>query len=445
MAETRLQVGGRISKINITMKQDKSISDYPMPSSREAEYQVLGEFVAIPDSRLEVARVVSDDMFSDPKARLLWQSLMKALNEGQHIDLITARGMIDTEFFDKEILSRSDFVGMPTAMAHAETLINYYVRREAYKTAVSLLEKAVEGETSEEIINECESFGSTIRGKMGNSDMVQLDDTINELMEDYEKGTRKLIKTHIPSVDSLLNGGLPGGVLMVIGARPGSGKTALALDLAMRTSRDDGNYACYFTIEMTAKELAQRVMLGTGEITQRDILVKDKEWERFERAYAKSRNKKLYISKKCHTINSICNKIIYMRQQGRCDIAFIDYLQIIKGRGDSLRERYTLITGALKQLAVELEIPIVLMSQLNRDSSKEGRRPYVTDLKESGSIEQDADIVWLLEKPRGEETKNRIDSYIDKNRNGETQGDAIRLQATCAFANFYELTNGNYQ
>lgn len=425
------------------MNRDITLADYPFPSSAEIEFQVIGDFIGTPETRNETIKIVTPAMFANADCRNLWLLLQDKHTHNEVIDMVSVFPLCDKSFFMDNIAMRCDYSGIKESQAHALALQETYIKREIYKSGIAMVQGAVNGSSSEELLSIPKRMEDRITSNTSSSDMISLYDSINEVMDDMEKGVALRIRTGIATIDELCHGGFGAGQLIVIGARPSAGKTSLSLDIAQRSARD-GHPACYFTIEMTHKDLAIKTMLATGEISMYDVVCERKDWERLERAVSKAQTPNLYISKKCTTITQIMNKITTMHQDGRCHIAFVDYLQLIRGYGKDLRERMTNITGALKQLAIELGIPIVLMSQLNRDSSREGRRPYSSDLKESGATEQDADIIILLERPRDGEIQNRIDMYLDKNRGGSICTDTIRLQGTNAFANFLELTDNTY-
>lgn len=420
---------------------EKTLADYPLPNTTDIECQVIGDFIGTPELRNEILKIVSPAMFANKDCRNLWLTLIDRHAHNETIDMISVFPLCDKKFFADNIAMRCDYGGVFAVQSHAIALQTSYIKREVYKAGVAMIEGAVGEMTSDELLSIPKTMEDIISSNTSTSDMVSLPESLDEVMDDLNSGKSLIIKTGLPTIDNLCNGGFGAGKLIIIGARPSAGKTSLSLDFAMRAARD-GHKACFFTIEMTNKDLALKTMLATGEINMFDVIRENKDWERLERAMMKARTPNLYISKKCTTITQIMNKITTMHQEGKCDIAFIDYLQLLKGRGKDMRERFTLITGALKQLTIDLDIPIVLMSQLNRDSEHENRRPKCSDIKESGSAEQDADIVILLERPREGEIQNRIDAYLAKNRGGSICTDTIRLQGTSGFANFYELTDG---
>lgn len=417
----------------------RALSDYPAPDTQVNECRVIGDFIANPEYRGTILEIVTSEMFMSAKGKALWATLMKMHQLRQAIDLTTIYPHCDKEFFNSKILDVCEPCSYRDANDHASALAKAYIARKAYLFGVSLVTMSSEGIDSDEIMEACKGFDKEVNQSLSSGDMVSLNDALDNYIGRLEKGDKKPIRTGFPTIDTLLGGGLTQGQLLIIGARPSAGKTSLGMDMAMRQS-GEGHNVCFFTIEMTPENLAKRMLVGTGYVNTWSLGMEAKDWNAIEQANQAVRRDNLYISRHCATLTQIVNKITTMAQGGRCDIAYIDYLQLIRGGGRDLRERITIITNTLKQTANELEIPIVLMSQLNRDSSKEGRRPYSTDLKESGSSEQDADIIFLLETPRDGNVENRIDVWIDKVRDGKKLYDRpVRLLGSNNFTNFYEI------
>jgi replicative DNA helicase len=171
-------------------------------------------------------------------------------------------------------------------------------------------------------------------------------------------------------------------------------------------------------------------------------------WEKYEEAVAMAVHQNLRINDKAKSLDELCTKIMLDAQTGQCDVAFIDYLGLINhdDRRKTLAQIIGDITKRLKNVAGECNIPVVLLAQLNRESAKENRSPQLTDLRDSGSIEQDADVVLMLERPRDEMgvvEDNKIDMWVRKNRGGKCNFDeAIHLIGNESYSQFYEIAEG---
>lgn len=234
---------------------------------------------------------------------------------------------------------------------------------------------------------------------------------ISEMSLDDIFSKTSYIKTNIEKLDEIIRGFF-NTQLIVIAARPGKGKSSLALQIA-ENLKDN---ALYFSLEMNRRELYARILSRYSEVESWKIMAKklnDDEMKRIMGVHAKiSPETKIKVFDKISDVNLIINEIKKSARKGKLKSVFIDYLQLIKGaKGENQNLKIGYITGKLKNLSMELEIPIILLSQLSRGNEKESREPQLSDLRESGNIEQDADVVIFIHE--GE-------FIIAKNRNGKT-------------------------
>ena len=219
--------------------------------------------------------------------------------------------------------------------------------------------------------------------------------------------------------------------------------TTIALQMALHASKS-GKKSMIFSLEMTAEELVQRLILSTGYISPAALYSRRFEWADYERAVAETCNDNLIINDKANGIDELCQRIRVECQSGHCRFAVIDYLGLIPvtNQRQNIATALGEFTRKLKTVAKECDIPILLLCQLNRASASEMRSPQLFDLRDSGAIEQDADLVLMLERTRtsdGDIVDNSIDLWIRKNRNGKCNFDSpIRLVGTGGFANFEE-------
>lgn len=203
-----------------------------------------------------------------------------------------------------------------------------------------------------------------------------------------------------------------------------------------------GERALIFSLEMSAKELARRLILGTGYISAYEFYNRKFSWEQFDTAVRDAISDNLVIMDKTFDIDSIIQKIKVECNARKCRMAMIDYLGLISVPTNSRMNLASIIgeyTRKIKLCAKECDIPILLLAQLNRSNVGESRSPQLHDLRDSGSIEQDADIVMMLEDKSGE-GEGRIDLWLRKNRAGRrTLDNAIRLQGDKNYSNFKEI------
>ena len=215
--------------------------------------------------------------------------------------------------------------------------------------------------------------------------------------------------------------------LILLAARPSVGKTALAVNIALNAARSD-NRVAIFSLEMSKAQLAQRMLSSLSLINLKNLISGDiDEWEDIFQASSIIAEKSIYIDDTAGiSITELRSKCRRLKADGGLDFIMIDYLQLMtsEGRNENRQQEISTISRNLKALAKELDVPILALSQLSRDSEKSGRKPRLSDLRESGAIEQDADVVILLfrEDYQNEEAevKNQIELIIAKHRNGET-------------------------
>ncbi|MBI5270660.1 MAG: replicative DNA helicase [Burkholderiales bacterium] len=255
--------------------------------------------------------------------------------------------------------------------------------------------------------------------------MVQHIDTLERRGE----GKFDVIPTGIHGIDSILGGGMRPGEFMILGARPSQGKTAMALTVALNVGAHSA--AGFWSGEMPKSQLADRATSQLGRINLRDVLrpegVDNEFWTRVCEASERSANIRLLIDDRpALTIAAIRRKARAMKRKHGIRLLVVDYLQLMSGTDPKATRNYQLedITRGLKALAKELGIAVLALAQLGRDA--EGRLPMLSDLRDSGAIEQDADIVLFLYRPihtkpdLGEQWKHYAQGYIAKNRQGET-------------------------
>lgn len=421
------------------------LSDFALPNTTDLEHRLLASVITSPDRLYDVMRIVKPEMFSTPENVKIWETVTGMLGLHETIDLVTVVDKVDRKYFIDNIIGADANQSYLSTLDIAMSLVDNYIKKEAYFSAVSILEKVERGIPSDEVMATFTNFQERVAGELRNDCARVSTDLANELAEDLEQGRIARVPTPFPTLNSMTYGGLGGGNLVILAARPSVGKTTIAMQLAQHSSRI-GKKTAFYSLEMGGKELVQRLILGTGLVTPTEIFSHNIDWQNFDKALGMAVNDKLIINDKSRTLDEICLKITLECQRNNCDIAFIDYLGLIPQRNKriSLAQHLGECTARLKGVAKENNIPIVLLCQLNRESAKDGRSPQLYDLRDSGSIEQDADIVLMLERPRddmGTTIENAIDMWVRKNRSGRCNFDTpIRLRGDETYSNFYETT-----
>lgn len=399
-----------------------------MPDSRFLEFQVLADLISSPDMIATVRTSITREMFTTPGTQRAWDVLNEMTDQGVTVDLQTVFTKIDQGTFRDITRATSSSSTYTSTSHHCKALEDMATRRLVWTRAFEMMCKA--GDTGTDMSSLRMMPGDLVSELAGRIRIGKETQSVADVLNAYEdelqdraSGAVRRITTGFPRLDFLIMGGWTNGNLIVMSARPSVGKSALMLQMALSAS-SAGFPATVYSLEMPNGDLGQRLLLSTGHVSRRDIAndlaVHSLDWAKVERANSEFDNMPLWFNTKLRTLDEICNDIVLQHQRGRCSIAFIDHLHIISGT-ENTRSMYQAITERtrrLKLLAMDCGIPVVLLCQLNRMSDTDNRPPDLMDLRDSGSIEQDSDIVLMLD--RKDKTLPNLDMYVRKNRNGKT-------------------------
>ena len=417
--------------------------DYPVPNTTEYEHRLLATIIQDNSLATEIMSIIKRDMFSNEHTQKIWDVFVDMYYKREKIDLLTIFPKVDNKYFIDNVLNAEKEFSATGTMQLALSFLDTYIKRKAYFSAVDILQKINAGATSDSIREQFDRFSTKVIEGIGDKIADDAESIANELADDIEKGNRTRVSTHIRTLDYYTYGGFGGGNLVILGARPSVGKTTIAMQIAQAASADL-NRTLVFSLEMTKQELVQRLIQSTGLISQYQFCTNTIDWENYEKAISQVINGNLLINDEAYNINEIRQKIVMACQTQKIKMVMIDYLQLIKGANPILSKADQVgeLTSILKQTAKQCKIPILVLAQLNRASASENRSPQLYDLRDSGCIEQDADIVIILERPRnelGNIADNRIDMWIRKNRQGRCNFDSpISLKGNEYYTNFVE-------
>lgn len=419
------------------------ISEYQLPDTKELEWRILSSMVN--DSTLipSFMRSIKPEMFSDESNRKMWHTIMDMYNGGEEINMVTIYPRVEKDNFVNNIISAPSEYSLLGVEGLIGAFVDTYVKRCAYITSVEALQKINSGEGCMVISDMLGGFKEKVMNGFKDNTAKSSTEVANDLADKIMNGEINRVPTSIRSVDYYTYGGFGGGNLIILAARPSVGKTTIGLQMALNASRM-GKKTMVFSLEMSSEELVQRLILSTGYITPNEFFTKSFSWDNYERAVAEVTSDNLIINEKSNSVDEICQKIRVECQTGNCKFAMIDYLGLIPITNSRQNVAVALgeITRKIKLTAKECNIPILLLCQLNRQSASENRSPQLYDLRDSGAIEQDADMVIMLEKSKddmGTILENTIDLWIRKNRNGKCNFDnPIRLIGNETYSNFSE-------
>ena len=416
-----------------------------MPESLAAEAAVLGSMLIDPECIGDVVEHLTAESFYRVEHRFIYDALITLYekNEGVGIDPVLLRD---------ELIKRSqleevgvEYIAKILGSVPSSANVGYYtgivkdkmLLRELISTAGEILDSAYNqiGETAE-VLDEAEQKMFSITDKHISGTTSSLKDLVARSFELIEK-RQGIHVTGLPTgfyeLDDLTCG-LQDGEMIIVAGRPSMGKTSLALNIAEHIGLN-GKPVAIFSLEMGQQQLAERFLCSISEIDSQKVrrgLLSDSDYKHLANACAELSETPIFIDD-TSTLTPLELRAKARRLKSRHDISciLVDYLQLMhlgSGRNESRQQEITTISRYLKALARELSVPVIVLSQLNRASeNREGHRPRMSDLRESGSIEQDADVIMMLHREdyyhRGEtdyEPNNTAELIIAKQRNGPT-------------------------
>lgn len=435
------------------------------PQDLEAEKSVLGGMLLSKDAIADVVEILKGHDFYQPAHETVYRAIVDLYTKGEPADPITVAAE----------LTRTGDIARAGGMPYLHTLVQavptaanaeYYAeivheravlrRLVEAGTRITQMGYAAEGDI-DDIVNNAQAEIYAVTEQRTSEDYLPLSGIMEGALDEIEAiGSRSGAMTGVPTgftdLDSLTQGLHPGQLVIVAG-RPAMGKSTLALDFARSASVKNRLPGVVFSLEMGRNEIAMRLLSAEARVAlhhMRSGAMTDDDWTRVARRMPDVSAAPLYIDDSPNlTMTEIRAKCRRMRQRHGIRYVVIDYLQLMQSgaakRAESRQQEVSDMSRNLKLLAKELEIPVIALSQLNRGPEQRAdKRPMVSDLRESGSIEQDADMVILLhredaydkESPRSGEA----DVIVGKHRNGPTA--VITVGAQLHYSRFVDMTHG---
>lgn len=415
------------------------------PHSMEAEQSVLGGLMLDNNAWDTVSEVVLDDNFYRQEHRKIYRTMRKLVNDGNPIDVVTLSEELDRTS-DLEGAGGLDYLielakNTPSASnirAYSEIVRDRSLLRQMISAANEIADDAFhpDGKTSEEILNSAEQ-------------------KIFQIAEDRPnqggpEGVNELLKKAVDRIDTLFNSdgdmtgvttgfddldaktaGLQPSDLIIVAARPSMGKTTFAMNLVENALMSNNKPVLVFSLEMPAEQLMTRMLSSLGRIDQTRVRtgsLEEEDWPKLTTAVNMMRDKPLFIDDQAgispNELRTRARRIV--REHGPLSLIMIDYLQLMQMKTPGIESRtqeISEISRSLKAIAKELECPVVALSQLNRTlEQRPNKRPVNSDLRESGAIEQDADVIMFIYRDEvyneDSEHKGVAEIIIGKQRNG---------------------------
>ena len=433
------------------------------PASIEAEQAVLGAMLLKPDAVTTAAEELSADDFYRETHRLIFEAMMELKERTEPVDLVTLTEQL------KKADKLAKIGGIPALSLIANSVptaanVHYHARIVHEKAQLrSLISAATEiagaayesADEVEDIMDSAEKRILQVASGKRSKDFVPLQDILLDTLEQIDlrynnKGSITGLPTGFTELDHL-TAGLQKSDLILVAARPSMGKTAFTLNIAAHVVLRAKEPVAFFSLEMSKEQLVQRLLCSEGRIASQRLRVgelEEKEWGDLIDTANRLSAAPLYIDDTPGiTVMELRSKARRLKAEHGLSLIVIDYLQLMQGRasksGDNRQQEISEISRSLKALARELNVPVIALSQLSRSvESRQIKRPMLSDLRESGSLEQDADIVMFLYREDyydpETENKNITEVIIAKHRNGPV--DTVDLTFLKQFTKFGNLS-----
>ena len=440
----------------------------PLPQNLDAERSVLGAILLDNHSlNTAVEKLKPEDFFLDQHQRIFVQ--MIELGESQQaIDLVTLsdklhrKGQLEAAGGSPYLAQLVDGVPRVGHMEHYARIIKEKsLLRHLIHATHEIQQTAMEAEEDPDVIlDNAESSIFQLAEDRVRVGLVPMKDVVQDNMERLERtiteGKRITgLATGYAQLDSLTSG-LQGSELIILAARPSVGKTAIALNIAENMALRGGAQVAIYSLEMSKESLLMRLLSSHGRVDAHKFRtghLSREDWKQMTQSLGELSDAPLWIDDSgSATVTEIGAKARRLKRDRGLDLVMVDYLQLIAGRGrfSNRNEEVSSITRGLKGLAKELQVPVVVLSQLTRANEREERAPHLSDLRESGAIEQDADVVIFLHRPNlykkkdevTDEERAQTDVIIAKQRNGPV--DRIPFVFLGKYTRFEEAAVGSW-
>lgn len=414
-----------------------------LPHSIEAEQSVIGSMILDRDAILVASEILTSDDFYQKQYGIIFDAMVELCNEGKPVDLITLQNRLKEKDLPPDI-SSMEYVRDLISAVPTSANVKYYAKIVSEKAMLRRLIKVneevanscyLEKESTEVILEEAEKKLFNILQKTNGGEFVPIQQVVLNAINNIEKASKlKGSVTGIPTgfVDlDYKTSGMHASDLVLIAARPSMGKTAFVLNIAQYMAFRKDVTVAIFSLEMSKEQLVNRLLAMESHVDSQNMRtgnLKDEDWTKLvEGADIIGRSNLIIDDTPGISIAEMRSKCRKYKLEHNLGVIMIDYLQLMSGsgarKGDSRQQEISDISRSLKALARELNVPVIALSQLSRAcESRTDHRPMLSDLRESGAIEQDADIVMFLYRDeyynKDSPSKGITEVIIAKQRNG---------------------------
>jgi len=433
-------------------KKEVDISTKMLPNNLEAEQGVLCCAMTDQESCINIVAKLSPADFYSGSHKTIYEAIVALYQDNQPVDLVTLTDKLESKNQLQEIGGVSYLTTLMNFLPSAAYYQSYVdivkrnaVSRQLIATSNKIIQNVYNGENGDALgFAEKSIFEIAEKGQV--SALENLADSLTGVMENFEdihKDGAKVrgIPTGFYQLDKMTNG-LQRSDLILVAARPSVGKTSLAMNIVTNAAIEGGAKCAVFSLEMSKAQLAQRMLCSVANVDMSKALHGEldvKDWEKLWKAHKKLSECKIYADdSSLNTPSQILSKCRKLKRERGLDLIMIDYLQLMTGdaKSDNRQTEVSDISRRMKILAKEINVPVILLSQLSRAvEQRQNKLPVLSDLRESGAIEQDADMVIFIHRPdkdnaatedvtKREERKEQPKDYqvqliIAKHRNGE--------------------------
>lgn len=413
-----------------------------LPQSIEAEEAVLGAILVNPMSLGRIVEFLKPETFYKPAHKVIYEAILELFKKNEPIDIVT----VSEHLRNKEELDiaggRSyindlalNVVTTANVEFYAKIIQEKEIKRALINAGSEIVSMSYENEDTDNVLDNAQKLIFNIAAQKDTSDLVPIQDLVVTSYEEIEQRFNN--KDELVGVDTgfydlnTLTSGLRKSDLIILAARPSMGKTAFALNLAQNVAMKTKKGVAIFSLEMPKQQLVKRMLCAEAEVDTQRITsgnMQPKDWEKLVDAMTRLSDARIYIDDTAGVtatdIKAKCRRL--MMEEKDLGLVVIDYLQLMEGGGNTndRNQQISAISRSLKGLARELDVPIIALSQLSRGvESRPDKRPMMSDLRDSGAIEQDADIIMFIYRDEyynrdDVNNKGKAEVIIAKHRNG---------------------------
>lgn len=440
-----------------------------MPHSLESEQALLGCLLLEPRIQFEIVSTIKEDDFYVESHKYIFSAMANLVAQNQAVDLVTLTDALEKSGTLAQAGGVEYIAELTSVMPSSANYQHYYdivirdsTMRKLIRGSADIIDKCMGNTSKTDALDFAEKTVFDISKTSDTSELTKISNIVPVVMNKLDeltknKNSAKGIRTKFRGIDNLLNG-LHGSDLMILAARPAVGKTSFAMNIVENVALQ-GRSCAVFSLEMSKEQLTQRMMCSVAGVSMSNAMkgtMSQSEWLKIAKAKEMLSNAKIYIDDsaliKPQEVLSKCRRL---KAKGGLDLVMIDYIQLMNSasnkKNDNRQQEISEISRSLKILAKELNVPVLALSQLSRAVETRKGRPQLSDLRESGAIEQDADIVMFIHRPdkaatekdiaEGKVQKNVAEILVEKHRNGPTGLVKLYFKEECTkFLNLNEET-----